>query len=166
MSSQAARAMFLDASVLVAIYSDEPRSALVRARCEAEPLRYTTPFCYYEAMNVLKSKWKFKKQIDFQTYREACTSLTAWFGAIDRKGWVKDSTFLSPEVLRDVRTLVERSELDFSDAFQIYSLKCGYFSVLTGESSAILATADAELARVARQEGVKAWQIDVEAAPQ
>lgn len=108
-------------------------------------------------MNVLKSKCKFRKQIDFQTYRAACTSLTVWFGAIDRRGWVKDNSFLSPEVLRDVTALVERSELDFSDAFQIYSVKCGYFSVLIGESSPILATTDVELARVARQEGVRAW---------
>jgi len=166
MISHSARVIFLDASVLVALHSDEPRSALVRKRCHAEPLQYTTPFCYYEAMNVLKSKCKFRKQIDFQTYRAACTSLTVWFGAIDRRGWVKDNSFLSPEVLRDVTALVERSELDFSDAFQIYSVKCGYFSVLIGESSPILATTDVELARVARQEGVRAWQVDVEPAPQ
>lgn len=165
MESEACRPVFLDASVLFAIYSEEPRSQIVRERCLAEPLKYTTPYCYYEAMNILKSKWKFKKQLDYAGYRAACTALTAWFGAIDRKGWIQDQGFLEPEVFRAVRGLVDRTALDFSDAFQLYSVKSGYFSVLTSESSPVLATTDVELARVAREEGVRSWLIDTELTP-
>lgn len=166
MKSDAATAMLLDASVLVAIFSDEPRSEIVRQRYQAIPLRYTTPFCYFEAMNILKSKWKFQGKLDQISYRNACTSLTAWFGGATRAGWIQDKDFLKPAHFQRVRALVDRTSLDFADAFQIDSLKTGYFSVLATESRAILATTDAELAKIARTEGVRVWNIELEDAPE
>ena len=166
MNSDAVTAMLLDASVLVAIYSDEPRSEIVRQRCETIPLRYTTPFCYFEAMNILKSKWKFKGKLDQISYRKACTSLTAWFGGVTRAGWIQDKDFLEPVHFQRVRALVDRTSLDFADAFQIDSVKAGYFSILSAESRAILATTDAELARIARTEGIRVWNIELEDTPE
>jgi predicted nucleic acid-binding protein len=166
MQSDAATAMLLDASVLVAIFSDEPRSEIVRQKCEAIPLRYTTPFCYFEAMNILKSKWKHQGKMDQNSYRKACTSLTAWFGGATRSGWIQDTDFLEPGHFQRVRALVDRTGLDFADAFQIDSIKTGYFSVLSAESRAILATTDAELARIARIEGCRVWNLEFEDTPE
>lgn len=166
MASGSSRTLLLDASVLVAIHSTEPRSSIVRERVQREPFQYTTPFCYYEAMNVLKAKWKFKGQIDFAEYRDACTALTSWFGGISRQGWVQDQSFLAPSTLLEVRDLIARTALDFSDAFQLYSAKFGHFSVLTGDSAPVLATTDAELAKTARLEGIRAWRVDAEVEPE
>jgi hypothetical protein len=52
-----------------------------------------------------------------------------------------------------------------SDAFQILSVKEGYFSGLVGDSSTVLVTADEGLAKVARIEGVKSWYCLGEAEP-
>ena len=57
MSTDAARAVCVDASVLVKLHAEEPGSDIVRARCSAEPMRYATPFCFYEALSILKGKW-------------------------------------------------------------------------------------------------------------
>lgn len=164
--SDAAMAMLVDASVLVAIFSDESRSTIVRQRWDAVPLKYTTPFCYFEAMNIFKAKWKFQGRLDQNSYRKACTSLSAWFGGASRAGWVKDRDFLEPTHFQRVRALVDRTSLDFSDAFQIDSIKFGYFSVLSCNSRVILATTDAELARVARLEKIRVWNIELEDAPE
>lgn len=160
--SDAVTAMLLDASVLVALFSDEPWSMVVRERCETVALRYTTPFCYFEAMNILKSKWKHQSKIDHATYRAACTKLTAWFGGATRAGFIQDSHFLDPSHFQRVRRLVDETRLDFSDAFQIDSLKHGYFSVLSGESRPVLATRDVELASVARAQGIRVWNVELE----
>lgn len=160
--SEAATAMLLDASVLVALFSDEPWSLVVRERCETVALRYTTPFCYFEAMNILKSKWKHQGKIDQAAYRAACTKLSAWFGGATRAGFIQDSNFLDPPHFQRVRRLVDETGLDFSDAFQIDSLKHGYFSVLAGESRPILATRDVELASVAKAQGIRVWNVELE----
>jgi rRNA-processing protein FCF1 len=41
----------------------------------------------------------------------------------------------------------------------------GQFKVLVGESQSILITADRELAKAARAEGVRVWECTSEAAP-
>jgi hypothetical protein len=45
--------------------------------------------------------------------------------------------------------------IDFSDAFQILSVKKGYYSRLCGKSQTVLVTADGELAKAAELEGLK-----------
>lgn len=55
--SVAARANCFDASALVKIYVHQNGSDIVRPYFEREPTKYATPFCYYEALSVLKGKW-------------------------------------------------------------------------------------------------------------
>jgi predicted nucleic acid-binding protein len=59
-------------------------------------------------------------------------------------------------VFSEVQSLCRKyQKIDFSDAFQILSVKKGYFSPLCGDSQTVLVTADAELAKAAEQEGLK-----------
>ena len=166
MTDNAARAICLDASVLVKIHFEEPGSDIVRSHCAREPGRYTTPFCFYEALNVLKSKWKYQGQLTAEQYVGACTGLIAWYGGVYRAGRVRDPEFTSPETFRAVRELVQRTQLDFSDALQIFSVKCGYFSRAADDSRTVLATADVPLAAAARAEGLRVWNMVTESAPQ
>jgi predicted nucleic acid-binding protein len=68
-------------------------------------------------------------------------------------------------VLQEVLALSDRYSVDLSDAFQILSVKKGYFSPLSGDSKTILVTADKTLAKIARAEGIKAWYFLTEPKP-
>ena len=163
MNSRAARADFFDASALAKVYSDEPCSDVARDYFTSRATKYTTPFCFYEAMNVLKGKWKHKGQLTIDQYLEAAFQLTAWYGASSSK--VNDLNFTEPTTFAEAKEIAERNRLDLSDAFQILSVKKGYFSVLVNESSTVLVTADKELAGAARAEGLRAWNLMLESAP-
>jgi predicted nucleic acid-binding protein len=164
MNRRAARADFFDASALAKVYSDEPGSDVVRQYFRARATKYTTPFCFYETMNVLKGKWKHKGQLTLDRYLDAAFQLTAWYGASSSK--VKDLNFTDPLTFAEAKAIAERSQLDLSDAFQILSVKRGYFSVLVNESATILVTADKEFVDAARLEGLRAWYLMAEPAPQ
>ena len=69
-----------DASALVKVFSIEPGSNVVKQYFDACPCKYTTPFCFYEAMNALKGKWKYKQQLSLEEYYKATFELTAWHG--------------------------------------------------------------------------------------
>ena len=162
--STAVRADFFDASALVRVFTDEPESAAVRQYWHSRASKYTTPFCFYEAMNALKGKWKFKGQLDHPGYLDAAFRLTAWFGASSRR--IKDLDFADPLTFSKTKSIAERHSLDLSDAFQITSVQQGYYSVLINESATVLVTADNELAAAARNEGLRVWNALTEPAPQ
>jgi len=165
MTRNVARAVCLDASVLVALRTSEPYSSQVTKWCAGEPGAYTTPFCFYEALNAFKSKWKHRGQLTDEEYVRCCTSLVAWFGGITRRGFVKDPDLTSPEALAWVVQVVSLTSLDFSDAYQVYSVKHGYFSPLSDGSSTVLATADKNLATVARGYGIRVVDLTSETVP-
>ena len=163
MTSGRARASCLDTSALLKLYVDEEGSDIIRNFAENEPARYTTPFCYYETLNMLKVKWLYRGEITEDEYLKKSFSLTAWFSHVARN--VNDIDFKDPSVFLEVQTLAKDNSLDLSDAFQILSVMKEYFSPLTGDSSTILVTADKKLASVARSEGLKAWYFMKEPAP-
>lgn len=163
MNRPAARADFFDASALAKVYCDEPRSDVVREYFHRRSTKFTTPFCFYEAMNVLKSKWKHKGQLTSDQYLDAAFRLTAWYGTSSSR--VKDLDFTDPTTFAHAKQLAERSALDLSDAFQILSVKSGYFSVLVNDSATVLVTADNALAEAAKAEGLRVWNLMLEPAP-
>ncbi len=158
------RADFFDASALAKVYCDEPGSTRVREYFRSRATKYTTPFCFYETMNVIKGKWKYKGEIALDRYLEAAFQLTAWYGASSPK--VEDLDFTDPLTFAEARAISERNGLDLSDAFQILSVKKGYFSVLVKESATILVTADKELSAAAKSEGLRSWNFMTEPPPE
>ena len=164
MKRRAARADFFDASALAKVYSDEPRSDVVREYFRNRSTKYTTPFCFYEAMNVLKGKWKHKGQLSIDQYLHAAFQLTAWYGA--SSSTIKDLDFTEPSTFSEAKDIAQKSQLDLSDAFQILSVKKGYFSALVNDSSTMLVTADKELAEAARIEGLRVWNLMLEPVPE
>lgn len=158
-----ARADFFDASALAKVYCDEPCSDVARRYFRTCATKYTTPFCFYEAMNVLKGKWKHKGQLTIDQYLEAAFQLATWYGASSSK--VDDLNFTEYTTFSEAREIAERNRLDLSDAFQILSVKKGYFSALVNESSTVLVTADDGLAIAARTEGLRSWNLMLEPAP-
>jgi len=158
------RANLFDASALLKVFSDEPGSDRVREYFNSHsPTKYTTPFCFYETLNLLKSKWRYRNELTHQQYSDSCFKLMAWYRAATRFGSDKELT--EPSVLFSVLDLVKRHGLDVSDAFQIQSVKTGYFSCLINESSTLLVTADQGLAAAATAEGIKTWYVFGEPIP-
>jgi len=146
----------LDASALVKIYTKEDGSDILKKYLQEEATQYATPICFYEALNVLKTKWLFRKEISKKEYLDACFKMTAWFSATQLED---DVNFLSPHTFKAVQDIAGRNNLDLSDAFQIVSVKEGYFHPLIAESKTVLVTADKALAKAATKEGIKSWYI-------
>ena len=149
------RANCFDASALVKAWVDEPGCGPARLYFNTQsPMKYTTPFCYFETLSVLKGKW-LRGDISREVYLDAAFGVTVWFQAANRK--VKDLDLTHPPTFIRAREIVERYGIDLSDAFQILSVKEGYFSPLANESRTLLITADRRLAEVAEAEGIRAW---------
>jgi predicted nucleic acid-binding protein len=163
MTSKAVRANCLDASALIKLYVQEEGSDILQRYFQDEATRYTTPLCFYEALTTLKVKWLYRKEITKDEYLKAAFEMAAWFSHASRQ--IRDIDFLSPIVFRDARSIVERHGLDLSDAFQILSVKEGFFSGLAARSRTVLVTADKELSNAAKQEGILAWYILGEPPP-
>jgi predicted nucleic acid-binding protein len=163
MTSTAVRANFFDALALVKLHVQEAGSDIIRPYFNGQPTKYTTPFCYYEALSVLKVKWLYRQDITKEQYLDATLRLTAWFGSASRG--IKDIDFTEPKIFQAAKRLVDKTALDLSDAFQILSVKTGYFSPLCGESQTVLVTGDKGLATAARDEGLRVWNFMEDSAP-
>lgn len=118
------------------------------------PTKYTTPFCYFETLSALKRKW-LRRELSREKYLNASFALTIWFQASSRN--VRDLDFTHPPTFARAKEIVERYDIDLSDAFQVLSVKEGYFSPMVNDSRTLLITADEKLAEVAQAEGLAAW---------
>ena len=156
MCSEAVRANCLDASALVKLYVEEKGSDILKKYFEKEATWYTTPICFYEALNVLKRKW-LKCNMTREEYMAASFKMAAQFSCSSQI--IPDVDFLSPSVFKDVQEIAKKHDLDLSDSFQIVSVKYGYFSRLAGDSKTVLVTADKALADAARKECILSWYI-------
>lgn len=152
-----------DASALVKRYVDEPGSDALRQYWGIPGTRYTTPFCLYETLGVLK-RHKVSGKLPMDDYLRNATDLVHWFRASHSR--LKDIDFTEPRIFSRARVVVEQFDLDLSDAFQLLSLEEGYFSGLKGESAPRLVTADEGLANAARELGVKVWNCKLEPMPE
>ena len=157
------RASFLDASFLAKVFAAEPHSDIAREYFRAASTKYTAPFCFYEALNVLKSKWKFRGQLSKEQYFDAALQLTAWYSSSAQPD---DLDFSNPTVFAEARGIAQRHDLDLSDALQILIVKEGYFSSLAAGSRTLLVTADAGLVSAAKAEGVLAWNVTRDPEPE
>lgn len=161
--SIALHATCFDASALAKLYVDESGSEALRRYWKTQATRYTTPFCLYETLGVLKG-YKRRNKLSLDTYLRAATELVHWFRA--SRSRMNDLDFTDPRVFSRARDIVMQFDLDLSDAFQLLSLDEGYFSGLTGESRTRLVTADERLAKAARSLGLPVWDCLREPIPE
>jgi predicted nucleic acid-binding protein len=140
--SPAVHATCFDASALAKLYVDEPGSDDLRAYWRTHATRYTTPFCLYETLGVLKCHW-LRKTLTKDGYFTAALDLVTWFRASDSR--IDDPEFTDISVFFAAKKLAEDNNLDLSDAFQLLSLEAGYFASLSGGSKTLLVTADEAL---------------------
>jgi predicted nucleic acid-binding protein len=147
-------AKFFDASALVKVYVDEAGSETVRPYFYGETNKYTTPFCFYETLSVLKGKYG-RSEITKDQYLLAAAKVRAWYSAMHCR--IADLDFTSDSVFSAAMDIARKTSLDLSDAFQILSVKDGYYSRLSADSKTLLITADTALAQAAEAEGLRVW---------
>lgn len=161
----AVRTHYLDTSAIVKLLVYEPGCEVVRDYFNKKSNFYTTSLCFAETLGILKAKRFHRKhpELSENQYLDACNDLMAHitYGSIG----IDDIKINDREVFKEVENIAQRYSFDIVDAFQIYTLMEGYFSRLTGESSPILITADDDLAEVAHNEGLWAWNCTKEPAP-
>ncbi len=162
----AVRTHFLDTSAIIKLVVDEADGKAVREYFNKHTNFFTTSLCFAETLGKLKDKRFHRKpphQITEEQYLDACNDLMAHitYGSIG----IDEITINDRDVYTEVENIVQKHSLDIADAFQIYTLKKGYFSRLVGESSPMLITADNSLAVAALNEGLKAWNCVKEPMP-
>lgn len=161
--NDAVRANCFDASALLKLYVSEEGSDILREYWRRESTKFTTSLCFYETLSLLKVYHFYRKTINLETYKKATLDLCSWFAAASEN--IRELPFLSPEVFFSAQKKAELYKLDLSDAFQLLSVKEGFFSRMSGESKTILVTADKKLAKAARSEGLRVWNLLEEPVP-
>ena len=159
----AVRTHYLDASAIVKLFLNEENSEVLRKYYNAHSTYSTTSLCFSEAIGVLKVKWLYRNEITQEQYLDAMNDLMAIFAAKAIR--IDDIEIKDRAVFKEVERLSKCYALDISDAFQIYTLKKGFFSALIGDSRPILITGDTELAEATRKEGLRVWDCMKEPAP-
>lgn len=160
----AMRTHYLDASAIVKLLVDEDGSAVIREYFQGQSIFHTTSFCFAETLGVLKVKCFQRKEISENEYSLATWHLLSLIG--DKSIEIEDNTDIwRPDVFVAIREIVRKYSFDFSDAFQLYTMKQGMLSIFGYESTPILITADEKLARAAFAEGLRSWDCMKEPEP-
>jgi predicted nucleic acid-binding protein len=153
-----------DASALIKRYLQEDGSDIIRTYWNQRTSKYTTSLCFYETLTLLKVAHFYRKTLDRPGYYRATEDLCSWFAEVVLKEY-PEPNFLSPKVFYDAQKMVDQYQLDLSDAFQIMSVKAGFDAHSIGDSRPILVTADKNLAKAARIEGIRVWSVLEEPPP-
>lgn len=154
---------YLDASVLIKLVINEVASDKIRQYFNNEGVLYTTQYCLYEALGVLKVMWKYRNKISREEYFSACEDLLT---IVQDQNIQIDSISLSnSEVFRKAEKISTKYDLDFSDSLQLVSLQFGEIAELSTTMNIILVTADEDLAKAANNEKLLSWYVINESIP-
>jgi len=158
------RTHYLDASAIVKLLVDEDGCEEVRNYFykPEHSIFYTTELCFGETLGALKTK-SLKAFFFFFEYLSACYELMAHIAG--ESIIIDDTSIKDREIYSEVDKIAESYSLDIADAFQIVTLKKGYFSVFTGDAKPILITADKDLAAAGRMEKLRVWDCLREPVP-
>lgn len=144
---------FLDASVMVKLFVDENGSKQIRGYVQDTTISFfTTNFCYFETLSVLKGKWKHKK-INHDEYIQHCSLLFAY--KKEERIKIMEYPLTDLHDFGKLERLTKNYGIDISDALQLLSIKETVLRMTVEESETTLITGDKGLAEAAKKEGVK-----------
>jgi predicted nucleic acid-binding protein len=165
------RSHYLDASALVKLVADDeaerPGRQALRDYYWANAANvYSTSHSVTEALSAFKLKYR-RKEISREQYKEYIEKfLKLTIGANLRVQDDEDVVhILSPTVSHEAERMIDEYDFDFLDCFQLVVLKLGQFRYMVGGSKTLLITADRELAKAARNEGLSVWYCVDEPVP-
>jgi hypothetical protein len=76
---------------------------------------------------------------------------------------IDEVSILLPRLRNEAQRLIQKYKINFIDCFQIVTILEGQFHRI--EPKSILITADRDLAKAAREEGVNVWECITESPP-
>jgi predicted nucleic acid-binding protein len=153
------KAVYLDASAAVKLVLSEPGSDSLNEFFMGHHPFYISTICFAESLGVLKRQM-IKSQIDRTEYFRMCFKLVQLVKDEDIQ--IEDPDPGNVYIFFQMEEIARRHNLDLSDALQIVSLKHGRFSKLSHECKSVLITADVELAKAAKAEGLRVWNLTEE----
>lgn len=156
------RTHYIDTSAIIKLLVREPASDAIRSYCGRHAVFATTGICFAETLGVLKAKY-LRKELTQSEYLAACDELMVYVR--DETLQIEDIGVAAQETFQEVERLAQAHDLDISDAYQLVTIKTGFFSQFKGGSEPLLVTADETLAKAARKEGLRAWDCVHETAP-
>jgi predicted nucleic acid-binding protein len=161
------RMHYLDASVLVKLLVKEHGTEVIEHYMAAENTSsfQVTSLCFAEALGVLKAKYLAEDRpdhIDQETYLTGADALRAYIasGRIE----LVDVDIADSAIFAEVEAIARTYQLDIVDAYQIVTVRKDYFSRFP-EAQPMLVTADRQLAKAARAEGLQVWNCTREPPP-
>jgi len=156
------RIHYLDASVLLKLVIKEKGTEAIENYMTSEYTStfYTTSLCFAEALGELKSKY-LNKEIDQETYFRSGDVLRV---CINDRIKLADVNISSDTVFKEVEDIARQHRLDIVDAYQIVTVMKDYFSKFS-YARPFLITADSDLAKAAREKGLRVWNCLTEPAP-
>ncbi|MBI3895757.1 MAG: type II toxin-antitoxin system VapC family toxin [Acidobacteria bacterium] len=162
----AVKVHYLDASALVKLVADdsdeEPGRTAVRKYYETHTSMMTTSHCFLEALSVFKNKFLRGRISKDEYVNDVMTFINRTVGW---KLEIEEIPILSDKLLSEAVTRIKKYDLDFVDCVQIVTILHGKYKIFCGDSKSVLITADRELAKVARAEGLRVWECTSEPPP-
>jgi len=147
---------YLDASVMVKLFIDEKGHEIVRKFFNDNTWFYSTSFCFTEALSVLKVKYTYRNEINQKQYIFALRNL--WNLATNNNIRVENIDFSKQNSFSKCEEIIKRDNIDFIDAMQIITIKNTFSLLKLGtDSEPLLITADSNLAKTAKYEGIRVW---------
>lgn len=154
---------YYDANCLVKLVVEEVASDVLRAHFYSNgTVSFTTSFCFYEALGVLKTKWIGKNRPDHiskDKYLAACEELCALVE--DQNLQIEDQHFYDRNAFSESERIVKNYGLDLSDAFQLVTLKSGMIAQLKTTISPELISEDKSLRKAASKEGLSVLSVSM-----
>lgn len=148
---------FLDASAIVKLVADEKGSNLIRDCFNSlNHTFFTTNFCFFESLSVLKRKWCNQK-ISKNEYIDYCCLLFCY--KEEKRIKIHEYPLENLHDFRKLEQLTEKYNIDISDGLQLLSIKETILAKFVEESETTLITADKDLSKSAEKEGVKVQYI-------
>jgi predicted nucleic acid-binding protein len=156
---------YLDASVAVKVFCKEPGSAVITEYIvrNTSIICYITEFALYEILVVLKANW-IRHDLSDDGYILAIAKLE---GFLD-EGLIQVDTDFKPHdrrLIYELGQLVKKHKIDYSDVLQIYAVLHGKRKHYAHECKTVLVTADSDLAKAARAEGLRVWHFPKDTPP-
>lgn len=74
-----------------------------------------------------------------------------------KKVQIDEVSFGNIESFKEVKRLVKQYNLDIVDAMQMVTVMKGKYSVYSSDSKSLFITADKDLAKAAKKEGILVW---------
>jgi len=158
------RTHYLDACAIVKLLVNEEGSDNLHAYCAEHSNFHTTSLCLGEALGVLKVKHFYRNEIGREHYFSGTELLAGWTATLGGLE-IEDVKLNDRSVFHEVERLCKKYSLDLSDGLQLFTLKNGAFSVLSGDSEPILITADDDLAHAVESEGGRVWNVLKDSEP-